>query len=655
MNPAFLPLESTVLRTAQPVSMRRPRRSLGRLVARAPIWLAAVPLMAFSLMAYAASQGARLGVWSHAFAEYGDVKYSKGFEHFDFVNPDAPKGGTLRLSNPDRRTSFDKYNPFTLPASSPAGVELFMFETLAYPSPDELATMYGLVANEMLTAPDFSSITFRIDPRARFNNGDAVTAADVKYSFDMAVSDKAAPSYSGHFAGVRQAVVLDGRTIRFDLKTPSRDQIYRLGTQLCVFSAKWGLDRDGKPKPFDQIIHDEPITTGPYRIYKASARTLDLVRDPNYWAQDLGVRKGFYNFDHLIYHYFIDNAARFEAFKAGDFDILREMRPRRWVRLYTGGRFEDGRITKARLRDGMGFFYEGFVFNSRRPQLQDRRVREALVFAFDWTWSSKQAFDLDERYDGLFQNTIFAASGLPGPGELKLLEPFRKDLPAAVFGRLPENPRDDTPQALRQNLLHARALLTEAGWTIGADGLLRNARGESFELEVLDADLEFAPIVGRWAEDLKKLGITVRQRVVDFAIYEKRIEAFDFDVTLLNLGNVMLPSASVLADWFGSAAAKTEGSNNVMGVSHPAVDHAIEAIGKASSLEEVADAARVLDRIFVTGYYAVPYIYRPFHMVAYWNKFGMPRTSPKYYTIEDGIDSMPWPIATWWMKSPDGT
>lgn len=623
------------------------RFTTSRWRARGVLFLAFIALLLPSV-SQAGTQ--TLGVWSHAFAEYGDVKYPDEFDHYDFVNPDAPKGGTLRLSNPDRRTSFDKYNPFTLPASSPAGVDLFMFETLADASPDELGTMYGLLAKQMLVARDYSSVTFRIDPRAHFNNGDPVTAADVKYSFDMAVSEKAAPGYAQSFDGVKEAIVIDARTVRFDLKAPSRDQIFRLGTQLSIFSPKWGQGPDGKPKPFDQILRDEPIATGPYRIFKASARTLDLVRDPNYWAQNIGVRKGYYNFDHLIYHYYIDNAARFEAFKAGDFDILRELRPRRWVRLYVGKKFEDGRIIKARLRDGRGFYYEGFLINSRRPQFHDRRVREALNYSFDWAWSSKQAYDLDGRYDGLFQNTIFAASGPPGPSEQKLLEPFRKDLPAAVFGPLPENPRADTPLELRANLLHARTLLAEAGWTIGAGDLLRDAHGSPFEIEFLDSDMEFAPIVGRWIENLRKLGITVRQRLVDFAIYEKRIEAFDFDITLINFGNIMLPSASGLATTFGSAAANTEGSSNFMGIANPAIDHAIDAMAKAPTFEGVVDAARALDRVFVTEYFAVPYIYRPFNMVAYWNKFAMPSTMPKYYSIEDGNDGMPWPIATWWLK-----
>jgi len=606
------------------------------------------------LPAITAPSASVLGGWTYAFAEYGTIKYPEGFAHYDFVNPTAPKGGTLRLSNPDRRTSFDKYNPFTLPQNAPAGVELFMFETLADASPDEPTTMYGLIASQMLVAPDYSSISFRINPLAHFNNGDPVTAEDVKYSFDMGVSPAAMPLYASTFDDVREAVVIDPHTVRFDLKVPSRDQIYNLGTELYVFSRKWGLDVDGKPKPFNQIVNDLPIATGPYLIAKGTGQILDLARDPKYWARDLGVRKGYYNFDHLLYHYYSDEAARFEGFKAGDYEILEEYSAKRFVRQYVGAKFRDGRIIKKFLPVGMAFFYEGFLLNTRRPQLSDWRVRSALNYAFDWSWSVKQGYDIYARYDGLFQNSEYAAAGLPSRGELALLEPYRKDLPAAVFGVPEPNPVSDTPAKLRANLLHARDLLAQAGWTIHPDGLLRNAKGEAFQMEVLEDNLEFEPIIGRWVQNLNKLGITTRTRVVDFAVYDKRSIEFDFDLTLLNFGYVEMPSPSGLITYFGSQAAITPGSNNYSGVSNPAVDHVLAVMNKATTLQDIIDTSRALDRIFIAEHYAVPYQYRPNTMVAYWNRFGMPSTLPKYYSIDLGLwpqPLLPWPIATWWDKS----
>jgi microcin C transport system substrate-binding protein len=603
-------------------------------------------------VAVAAPSTQQLGVWTYAFAEYGTIKYPEGFDHYDFVNPDAPKRGTLRLSNPDRRTSFDKYNPFTLPHTSPAGVEVFMFETLADPSADEVATMYGLVASQMLIAPDYSSISFRINPLARFNNGDPVTAEDVKYSFDMAVSPLAYPTYAQTFDGVKSATILDPHTVRFDLKMPSRDQIYQLGTTLAVFSRKWGAGPDGKPKPFDQIVHDEPITTGPYVIARANGQMLDLVRDPRYWARNLGVRKGFYNFEHLLYHYYSDEAARFEAFKAGDFELMEEYSAKRFVRLFVGKKFTSGQIIKQRLPIGMGFFYEGFLLNSRRPQFSDPRVRNALNYAFDWDWSVAQGYHLGLRFDGLFQNTEFAASGPPSPAELALLDPYRKDLSPDVFKTPEPNPVSDTPAKLRANLLHARKLLADAGWTIHPDGLLRNAKGDAFQIEVLEDNLEFEPFIGRWADGLKKLGIATRIRLVDYAVYEKRLEAFDFDCTLINYGEFKMPSPSTLMDAFGSVAARTPGSGNLMGVANPAIDHAIDAMNKATTLEEIVSTSRVVDRIFIAGHYAVPYLYRPYALVSYWDLFGIPATLPKYYTLDDGLYGLPWAPSTWWMKDP---
>src|SRR5580692_1138367 len=297
----------------------------------------------------AASAAQITGAWTYAFSEYGDIKYPENFAHYDFVNPNAPKGGTMRLSNPDRRTSFTQYNPFLLPENAPSGVEMFMFETLADASWDEPATMYGLLASQMLIAPDYSSVSFRINPLAHFNNGDPVTAADVKYSFDTAVSLMAAPDYAQNFSGIRQAVIIDPHTVRFDLKQPSRAQIFQLGTVLCIYSRKWGLGSDGKTKPFNQIVNDLPITTGAYLISKGNGQTLDLVRDPHYWARDIGVRKGFYNFDHVVYHLYSDPAAEFEGLKAGDFDLKSEYTAKRYVRQYVGRKFRDGEIIKRPL------------------------------------------------------------------------------------------------------------------------------------------------------------------------------------------------------------------------------------------------------------------------------------------------------------------
>ncbi|HEV2702333.1 MAG TPA: extracellular solute-binding protein [Steroidobacteraceae bacterium] len=617
-----------------------------------PQWLAALALCCIAGTAPAAQV---LGAWTYAFSEYGDIKYPENFAHYDFVNPDAPKGGTIKLDNPDRRTGFDKYNPFTLPENAPGGVEMFMFETLADASWDEPATMYGLLASQMLIAPDYSSVSFRINPLAHFNNGDPVTAADVKYSFDMAVGPTTTPDYSQNFGGVRSATIVDPHTVRFDLKTPSRDQIFQLGTLLCIFSHKWGLGANGKTKPFDQIVNDVPITTGAYLISRGTGQSLDLVRDPHYWASNIGVRKGFYNFDHLVYHYYSDPAAEFEGFKAGDSELKEEYSAKRFVRNYVGKKFRDGEIIKRRLREEMGFIYEGFLLNSRRSLFSDWRVRSALDYALDWHWNDVQGYGLGARFDGLFQNSDFAATGPPSPAELALLEPYRKDLLPQVFAVPAPEPLTDTPAELRANLLHARKLLAEAGWTIHPDGLLRNAKGDAFEFEILEDNTQFEAAFGRWAQSLRNLGITVRIRLVDFAVYNKRTDAFDFDCTLINYGDFKLPSPSFLRDLFGSVAARSPGSGNLIGISMPAVDHLLDVMNHATTMQELQASARALDRIFIAGHYAVPFLYRPYRMAAYWDKFGMPAKVPKYYSIDfyqiqNGVGARSWPISTWWAK-----
>ncbi len=594
-----------------------------------------------------------LGTWTYAFAMYGDVKYPEGFKHYDFVNPDAPKGGTITLSNPDRRSSFDKYNPYTVRGNAPRGVELLTFETLADPSADEPATMYGLIANEMLVAPDFGAITFRIDPDAHFNNGDPVTAKDVKYSYDMQTGPLAAPSTAQLFDGVKGAVVLDNRTIRFDMKIPSRDQIYQLGTSLVVFSPKWGAGPDGQPKPFDQIVNDLPIATGAYTVGRAeSGNFLELDRDPHYWAKNKGVRKGFFNFDHIIYHFYADNATRFEAFKAGDFDMIKEYGARRWAKQFNGPKFESGRIIKTAFPSGVGYIFEGFLLNTRRPQFQDVRVREALNDSFDWEWNSRQAFGLLSRFDGLFQNSSFAATGSPSPEEVKLLEPYRASLPASVFGPLPSNPRTDTsPSARRENLLHARDLLADAGWKIGSDGRLRNAQGQSLDFEFLSDELVWENAVEPWKRNLERLGIRLTYRVVDAAVYFKRLQNFDFDSVLINYSSILLPSASVMQAMLGSAFADVPASDNLMGIKNLAMDHALDAMKDAQSLSDLETSAHVLDRIFVCEHYAIPFAYRAYNDTAYWDKFGIPKVEPRYFSIDEGFGTLPWPLETWWDKS----
>ncbi|MBK9703804.1 MAG: ABC transporter substrate-binding protein [Betaproteobacteria bacterium] len=590
--------------------------------------------------------------WSHAYSAYGQPRYPRGFAHFDYVNPQAPKGGTLQLNNPDRRTSFDKYNPYTIKGQSPAGLTTLMFETLAQRSGDEPDTMYGMVAEDIQVAPDKAWVAFRIHPRARFINGDPVTAADVAHVFEMLTSKEVSPATRTQLEGVARATVLDPRTIRFDLKERTADTIFNVGG-LPVFSPKWSLDADGKPKKFSDVVNEFPITTGPYKVGTVEApRRIEFVRDPDYWARDLGVAKGQYNFDRIVYRYYQDNAISIEAFKAGEFDFLMEYSARRWARQHSGPKWDDGRIVKEEFPTGFGMGLQAYYFNLRKPLFQDRRVREALGLAYDF--ASINVYRQYKRVNSLFANSEFAARGEPSAGELALLERFRSELPPAVFGPPWEDPRTDLdPNGLRNNLKRARKLLEEAGWKVDADGALRNAKGERFEFEWLEAGEAFGRREAVYQRNLALLGIKLNVRLVDFALYRKRLETFDFDMINLKSGDWALPNAADLKAALGSAAADEQASANYAGIKNKAIDFLVDRMDKATTMDELRTATRALDRVFMREHYVVPDLYGASNRVSRWDKFGIPKVVPKYYTIATPSDYLQWAVTTWWDKALD--
>ena len=589
--------------------------------------------------------------WVHAYAAFGEPKYGREFSHFEYAEPDAPKGGTLYLKNPDRRTSFDKFNPFTVKGSSPGGLAIFMLESLTLVSGDEPQTMYGLLAEEMLVAPDKSAITFRLHPKARFYNGDPVTAADVKFSFDTLRSKYVSPGYQTTLAGVSQAVVVDDRTIRFELKEHSTDTLFSLGA-MPVFSPKWALGPDGKPRQFDEIVSEYPITSGPYTIALAdSGRRLEFKRNPDYWARDLPVRRGFFNFDKVVYRYYKDDIVSTEAFKAGEFDMVRIYGARTWNRQIKGPKWDDGRIVKELFQTGFGQGLQAYELNLRRPIFQDIRVREAIGLTYDFDTANNR-FKMYKRASSLFNNSDFAAEGLPSAAELKLLEPFRKELPAEVFG--PAFVAPDTggdALRLRANLLKARALLEAAGWKLGADGVLRNAKGEAFEFEYMTPSERAG--VEDWQRNLEKLGIKMKVRNVDFALYRRRLENYDFDMVAIVEGRFTLPSPKDYEQLYGSKAADEKGNGNYRGVKSAAVDHIVAAMKAATTIDELRTAARALDRVVMWNHWQVPDLYFSLLPTSYWNKFGMPAVRPTYYSIDSPSDAQPaWPLTTWWIRDP---
>ncbi|VVD91183.1 extracellular solute-binding protein [Pandoraea terrigena] len=615
------------------------RGSLGRFVSSLVRVLsvvpALVPALALGLLLAPAAQA------KYAIAQYGEPKYPQGFTHFDYVNPDAPRGGTLTLANPDRRTSFDKFNPFTLRGTSAPGVLGLMFETLGVGSADEPATVYGLLADDIAVAPDGTSVTFHLNPAARFNNGDPVTAQDVKYSFDTLMSPQASPGFKTMFADIKGVSVLDGRRVRFDFRRVSPD-LPLLAAAVPVFSPKWVAGANGKRKAFDALAFETPIASGPYRIESYDGgRRITFRRDPKYWGNALPVRRGTYNFERIVYKLYSDDIVRLEGFKAGEFDAITEYRARSWVRSYVGKRFRDGELIKREFAHHNTAGMQGFILNLRRDRFRDVRVRRALDLALDFQWLNRQLFyNQYHRIDSYFTNSDLAARGLPSEAERKLLDPLRKSLDPAVFGPMVVQPTTSPPASLRENLRRARELLTQAGWTY-RDGALRNAKGEPFVFEFLDDGGAMGPIASAYARNLAKLGITLNFRTSDYALYQKRLEAFDFDMISLRYPDSQIPGTELL-DRFGSQSADVEGSDNVIGLKDPAVDALVADLVRAHTYDDLVAAARALDRVLMHGYYIVPHWFSSTHRMAYKQYLHFPDKLPLYYTAEG------WLVSTWW-------
>lgn len=597
--------------------------------------------------------GLALGLWltgqawaAHAYAQFGDIRYPAGFAHFDYVNPNAPKGGQIVLVPPTRQSNFDKYNPFTLKGSAPPSMLRMMFDTLLVGTMDEPTTAYGLLASDVQVAPDRMSVVFQIHPQARFHNGDPVLAIDVRHTFERLTSKQAAPQYRTYFGEVKAATVLGERTIRFDFLRPNSELPLIVGG-LPVFSHKWGL-QGGQHKAFDQMVMDMPIASGPYRIGPVQfGKDITYVRDPDYWARDLNVRKGLFNFDRITYKIYKDSTAQLEAFKAGEFDYMQSFIAREWARAFTGRAFDRGELIKAELAHGNAGDFQGFLFNLRRDKFKDVRVRQAIALAMDFEWLNRQLFyNAYSRVRGYFVASEFEAKGKPGADELALLEPLRAQLPAAVFEQdVPQPPQTslepDSGHTLRDHLRQARELLREAGWTY-RDGALRNASGQAMSIEFLDSSGSMGRVVTPFAKNLEKLGIQVRYKVIDFALLQKRMDVFDFDIISNRTVGSESPGTELL-ERFGSRSANVEGSGNVLGLKDPAVDALLDKVVSATTRPQLVTRLRALDRVLRHGHYVVPHWYGAVHRVS-WRAaaFARPAQLPRYYQPEALVTSVWW-------------
>jgi microcin C transport system substrate-binding protein len=576
-------------------------------------------LFSVSVLPASAAPSAALGYTPH---------YPAGFQHFDYVDPNAPKGGQLTLS---AFGNFDKLNPFTLKGIAAAGLGELVFEPLMEKSLDEPYSVYAHLAEDIQLAPDRLSVTFRLDPRARFSDGKPVTAEDVKFSFDTLMSKAAHPRYRFYWADIKRAVVINPRTVRFEFARVN-PELHLIAAQMPVFARAWV----GK-SAFDQLATTPPIGSGPYVLDAVDyGKSVSYRRNPDYWGKDLGTRRGQYNFDRVIFKYYRDRTVLHEAFKAGEFDFVFENSSKKWARDYTGPQFDSGKIKRAELKHSNNAGMQGFVFNLRRPLFQDIRVRRAIALGLDFEWSNRKLFyNQYTRCYSYFSNSELASSGLPTGDELKLLEPYRRQLPASVFTKVWRPPTTSPPGSLRANLKEASALLAEAGWVM-KDGVLRNAKGEPLRFEVLLYDAAFERI-------LERLGVEMTYRKVDVALFQRRTDKFDYDMIVDSIGQSQSPGNELMGLWHSSSADR-EGSNNSIGLKDPVVDALIQKVVYAPDRKHLVTAVHALDRVLLHGEYLVPNWFIASHRVAYWDRFGIPKQLPLYYSPES------WMLSAWWKK-----
>lgn len=573
-----------------------------------------------------------LAAGQHALTLYGEpAKYPANFKHFDFVNPDAPKGGELRQSG---FGGFDSLNPFINKGVAADDIGL-IYDTLTRHSLDEPFTEYGLLAEKIEVAPDHSWVRFYLRPQARFHDGQAVTAADVVFTFDALMKD-GAPQYKAYYADVAKATAEDTQRVRFDFKRSNNRELPLILGQLPVLPKHWWSNRE-----FNKGNLEMPLGSGPYKVADVAAgRSIRYERVKDYWGNDLAVNRGFYNFDSILIDYYRDTTVALEALKAGQFDYWLEISAKNWASAYDVPAVKDGRLRKEEIANHNPTGMQGFVFNIRRPLFQDPLVREALGLLFDFEWTNKQLFNgAYTRTRSYFENSELAASGLPSSEELKILEPLRAKLDPKVFNSAFEVPRSDASGIIREQQRRAYQLLQEAGWKIVDDKMV-DADGKPVSLEFLLAQTDFERVLLPYKRNLADLGIELVIRRVDVSQYINRLRSRDFDMIVGGFGQSSSPGNEQREYWHSSSA-DNPGSRNFIGLKDPAVDSLVEGLINADSRQSLVTHTRALDRVLLAGHYVIPNWHIKTWRVAYWDRLQHPEATPLY---DVGL-------MTWWAKA----
>jgi microcin C transport system substrate-binding protein len=591
----------------------------------------------FDLLATGANAQAR--TWHHGLSLFGDIKYPEGFRHFDYVNPQAPQGGTVRLG---ASGTFDNFNMVVagVKGSMAAGIELFT-ETLMTPALDEVSTEYGLLAEAVSHPDDHSSVTYRLRGNARWHDGKPVTPEDVIFSFEALKTSS--PFYGAYYRHVTKVELTGEREITFTFDGPGNRELPHIVGQLPVLPKHWwqGTDKDGRKRDISQTTLEPPLGSGPYKLKEfAPGRTLVYEKAGDYWGKDLNVIVGTRNFQQIRYEYFRDLTVALEAFKGDQLDWRFENSAKDWASSYDFPAVREKRVVREEFPIRDRGTMQAFAFNIRRDKFMDARVRRAFNFAFDFEEMNRQLFSGQySRIASYFEGTELAATGLPSGKELEILESVRDKVPPDLFTKPYTNPVGGTAQAVRDNLRHALGLFRDAGYEVRNTKLVNAKTGEPFTFEFLVDDSATQRFVLFYKPSLERLGMTVNVRVVDAAQYENRLRQWDYDVIVANWAESLSPG-NEQRDFWSSQAADRPGSRNLIGIKNPAVDTLIDRVIFAKDRPELVAATKALDRVLLWNFYVVPQWTYAYVRTARWDRFSRPETMPKY-----GRSAFP---AVWW-------
>jgi microcin C transport system substrate-binding protein len=586
----------------------------------------------------AAAQGAGEPAWRHALSLFGDIKYPADFKRFDYVNPDAPKGGVARMIS---LGTFDNFNIAVAGIKGTlAPAAALIYETLMTRAQDEVATEYGLLAEAAQHPDDFSWVVYRLRKDARWHDGKPVTPEDVVFSIETL--KKQSPMYASYYRHVVKAEKSGERDVKFTFDGPGNRELPTIVGELLVLPKHWweGTDAQGRKRDVGATTLEPPLGSGPYRIKEfVAGRSIKLERVKDYWGAGLPTQIGINNFDELRFEFFRDNLVALEAFKADQADWIAENSAKQWATAYDFPAVADKRVLKEEFPINDSGRMQGFVFNIRRDQFKDARLRRAFNYAFDFEEMNKQLFyGQYKRINSYFEGTELASSGLPQGAELQILETVRDKVPPEVFTTAYQNPVGGNPEAVRANLREAAKLLKEAGFEV-RDHKLVDASGKPLTVEILVQDPSSERIALFYKPSLERIGVNTTIRIVDDAQYQNRLRSFDFDVIIDQWGESLSPGNEQREFW-GSQAADMPGARNTIGIKNPAIDALIEKVIFARNRADLVAATKALDRVLLWNFYLVPQFTYGFARYARWDRFGHAEPLPKY-----GRSGLP---TLWW-------